>query len=93
MTAQRDWRRFWRYQGGHAAPGLLWVLRIYLLVDTFRSRLHGDERCDESALREWVEESRPFRETAACGEASTCRVSWKLSVCCPALSIAITATS
>lgn len=63
MTPPRDSSRFWRYLGGLAAPGLLWLLLIYLLVDTFRSRLHGDERNDESALREWIEESRPFRET------------------------------
>jgi signal transduction histidine kinase len=63
MTSPRNWKRFWRYLGGLAAPGLLWFLLIYLLVDTFRSRLHGDEKNDESALREWVEESRPFRET------------------------------
>jgi signal transduction histidine kinase len=63
MTLPRDWRRFWRYVAGLAAPGLLWLLLIYLLVDALRSRLHGDERNDEAALREWVEESRPFRET------------------------------
>jgi signal transduction histidine kinase len=25
--------------------------------------MHGDEKYDEAALREWIEESRPFRET------------------------------
>jgi len=63
MTPTRDSRRWWRYLGGLTAPALLWVLLIYLLVDTFRNRLQGDEKFDEAALREWIEESRPFRET------------------------------
>jgi signal transduction histidine kinase len=63
MTPPRDWRLFWRYLGGLAAPGLLWILLIYLFVDTVRSRLHGQEKYDEGAIYEWIEESRPFRET------------------------------
>jgi signal transduction histidine kinase len=63
MTPTRDSRRWWRYLGALAAPALLWVLLIYLLVDTFRNRLQGDEKFDQAALREWIEESRPFRET------------------------------
>jgi len=63
MTPTRDWKLIWRYVGGLAAPGLLWILLIYLLVDILRSRLHGEEKYDESAIYEWIEESRPFRET------------------------------
>jgi signal transduction histidine kinase len=63
MSLPRDWRRFWRYVAGLAAPGLLWLLLIYLLVDALRSRLHGDEKYDEDAIYEWVDNSRPFRET------------------------------
>jgi signal transduction histidine kinase len=64
MTPTRDSRRWWRrYLGGLTAPALLWVLLVYLLVDTFRNRLQGDEKFDEAALREWIEEPRPFRET------------------------------
>ena len=63
MTPTRDSRRWWRYLGGLTAPALLWALLIYLLADTFRNRLQGDEKFDEAALREWIEESRPFRET------------------------------
>jgi signal transduction histidine kinase len=61
MSSKRG--RFWRYVRGLAAPVLLWALFVGLLVDTLRSRLHGDEEYDEAALREWVEESRIFRET------------------------------
>ena len=42
---------------------LLWVVCVGVLVGTLRSRLQGDEQYDEAALREWVEESRVFRET------------------------------
>src|SRR5207249_11534673 len=33
------------------------------ILDTFRNRLQGDEKFDEAAIREWIEEPRPFRET------------------------------
>lgn len=55
--------RWWRYVGGLALPALLWGLFVYVLVDALRARLHGAEEYDEAALREWVEESRVFRET------------------------------
>jgi signal transduction histidine kinase len=51
-------RRFWRYVGGLAAPTLLWGLLITVLVVTLRS-----QKYDEAVLREWIDESRPFRET------------------------------
>jgi signal transduction histidine kinase len=55
--------RGWRYVGGLAVPALLWLLFIYVLGDALRARLRGAEEYDESVLREWVEESRVFRET------------------------------
>jgi hypothetical protein len=58
MTPTRDWRRIWRYLGGLAAPALLWGLLIVVLVVALRSRKY-----DEAALQEWIDESRPFRET------------------------------
>jgi signal transduction histidine kinase len=58
MTPTRDWRRTWRYLGGLAAPALLWGLLIVVLVVALRSRKY-----DEAALQEWIDESRPFRET------------------------------
>jgi signal transduction histidine kinase len=40
------------------APALLWGLLIVVLVVALRSRKY-----DEAALQEWIDESRPFRET------------------------------
>ena len=54
---------WWRYVRGLAAPVLLWALFVGLLVNTLWSRLRGGEAYDQAALREWVEESRVFRET------------------------------
>ena len=59
----RGQRRFWRYLRGLAAPILLWGLFVYVLTDTLRARLHGDEEYDRDALKEWIEESRVFRDT------------------------------
>jgi signal transduction histidine kinase len=56
-------RRWWRYAGGLAVPALLWLLFVYILGDALRARLRGGEEYDEATLREWVEESRVFRET------------------------------
>lgn len=58
MMPIRESRRFWRYLGGLAAPALLWGLLIAVLVVTLRS-----QKYDEASLREWIDESRPFRET------------------------------
>lgn len=63
MTPTSRWKPFWRYVGGLAAPALLWGLLIYLLTSMLWSRMHGDEQYDEAVLREWIKESRPFRET------------------------------
>ncbi len=63
MTASRERRRWWRYLRGLALPVLLWGGFISFLIGfSLHSRL-GDEQYDEAALREWVEESRVFRET------------------------------
>ena len=68
MTPTRDWRLFWRYVGGLAAPGLLWFLLIYLLVDTLRSRMHGEEKYDEGAIYEWiVQNTLRDPKTRGCG--------------------------
>jgi signal transduction histidine kinase len=61
MTGER--RRFWRYVRGLAPPVLVWALFVAVLVDTIRSRIHGDEEYDKAALREWIDETRVFRAT------------------------------
>ena len=55
--------RFRRYLRGLGVPIALWVLFVGVLADTLRSRIHADEEYDEDALREWVRESRNFRDT------------------------------
>jgi signal transduction histidine kinase len=42
---------------------LLWILLGVLLVRPLQTWLHGDETYDEAAIREWIEETRIFRET------------------------------
>lgn len=56
-------RRFWRYARGLAVPIALWGLFVFVLADTIRSRMQLGEQYDEDALREWVQESRVFRDT------------------------------
>src|SRR5690349_9249785 len=53
----------WRYARALAAPVLLWIVFVAALVDTFQSRLQGDEEYDRAALREWIDEARVFRAT------------------------------
>src|SRR6516162_5940999 len=56
-------KQAWRYARGLAALVLLWGLLVAVLMDPVRSWLHGDEKYDEAAVREWVEETRVHRET------------------------------
>jgi signal transduction histidine kinase len=46
-----------------AVPLLLWGLFVYVLSDALRAQVRGANEYDEAALREWIEESRVFRET------------------------------
>ncbi|MGE3807370.1 MAG: sensor histidine kinase [Gemmataceae bacterium] len=52
----------WRYLRGLAVPMLLWALFVGLLAENLRARFKADEHYDEAALREWVDESRVFRD-------------------------------
>src|SRR5262245_6067223 len=56
-------QQVWKYVRGLAAPVLLWVLVVAVLVQLLPSWLRGDEEYDEKALREWIDEARPFRES------------------------------
>src|SRR5208282_2040982 len=56
-------KQFWRYMRGLAVPLLLWGVFLGVLFEPLRSWLRGDEKYDEAALREWIQESRIFRET------------------------------
>jgi signal transduction histidine kinase len=56
-------RQFWHLVRGLSAPVLLWVLFLGVLASTIQSRLHGGEEYDRAAIREWIDESRVFRQT------------------------------
>jgi signal transduction histidine kinase len=53
----------WRYIRGLAIPALLWTLLGVALVQPLQTWLRGDEKYDEAAIREWIEETRISRET------------------------------
>src|SRR5208282_2560473 len=54
-------KQFWRYVRGLTAPVLLWSLFAAVLVMPLQSWLRGDEQYDEATIREWIDETRPFR--------------------------------
>ncbi|HEV3117901.1 MAG TPA: hypothetical protein VGY58_12670, partial [Gemmataceae bacterium] len=53
----------WRYVRGLAAPVLLWILFVALLLKPLQTWLQGDKDYDEAAMQEWIEETRGFHET------------------------------
>jgi signal transduction histidine kinase len=55
--------QFWRYVRGLAAPVVLWCLFVAVLIEPLQLWLKGDEKYDEAALHEWIEEARIFRDT------------------------------
>ena len=54
-------KQFWRDVRGLTAPVLLWSLFAAVLVMPLQSWLRGDEQYDEATIREWIDETRPFR--------------------------------
>ena len=54
---------FWRYAQALTAPLLLWALVAFFLREPIDYWLEGEESYDRSALEEWLDESRGFRET------------------------------
>jgi signal transduction histidine kinase len=64
MSREPQPRRRWRSMRGLIAPLLLWCVFIAILVSSLRQRmLHADDEYDQAALREWIEESRVYRES------------------------------
>jgi signal transduction histidine kinase len=59
----RQQRLAWRYVRGLAALFLLWGLFAAVLTEPVLSWLHGDEQYDEAAIKEWLAETRVYRET------------------------------
>jgi signal transduction histidine kinase len=60
---ERPPSRFWRYAQALTAPVLLWALVVFFLREPVNNWLEGEESYDKSALEEWLDESRGFRET------------------------------
>jgi signal transduction histidine kinase len=63
MVETRKQRQFLRFTRAFFAPVVLWALFVGILVDAFQTRLQGNEEYDRAALKEWVDESRAFRQT------------------------------
>jgi signal transduction histidine kinase len=62
-AAAQPERRPWRYARALAAPVLVWALLAVALAQPVRTWLSGEDRYDQAALQEWLEESRGFRAT------------------------------
>jgi signal transduction histidine kinase len=58
-------RRFWRYSRALLAPLLIWLLLVGALVPPVLGWLHSEERYDEAAMQEWIEEARNNDKTLA----------------------------
>jgi signal transduction histidine kinase len=56
-------RQTWLYVRGLAVPLLIWGLLGAVLIEPLQTWLRGDERYDEAAIREWIEETRIAQET------------------------------
>lgn len=56
-------RSSWYYARALAAPLLAWGLLAFALAEPVRSWLGGEDRYDQAALQEWLEEARGFRAT------------------------------
>jgi signal transduction histidine kinase len=56
---------FWRYAQALAAPILLLAAAAFLLWEPVLNWVSGENSYDKSALVEWLDESRSFRETLA----------------------------
>jgi len=54
---------FWTYARGLAAPALLWVLFVVVLVRPVELWFQGDPDYDSAALKEWVGEARVAGDT------------------------------
>src|SRR5207302_9210514 len=50
--------RWWRYLRGLAGPLLLWGLVIATLREPIQTWLSGEQKYDQAALKEWIQEAR-----------------------------------
>jgi signal transduction histidine kinase len=57
--------RLWRYGRALAAPLLIWLLLVGALIPPVLGWLQSDQRYDEEAMQEWIEEARNNDKTLA----------------------------
>src|SRR5437588_7159758 len=50
--------RWWRYLRGLAGPLLLWGLVIATMREPIQTWLGGEQKYDQAALKEWIQEAR-----------------------------------
>src|SRR3569623_1676837 len=63
--AVRPGWRLWRYGRALAVPVLIWLLLVGSLVRPVLGWLRSEERYDEAAMQEWLEEARNADSTLA----------------------------
>ena len=57
--------RLWRYGRALAVPLLIWLLLVGALIQPILGWLRSEERYDEAAMQEWLEEARNADSTLA----------------------------
>ena len=63
-SARPGWR-LWRYGRALAVPLLIWLLLLGALIQPVLGWLRSEERYDEAAMQEWLEEARNADSTLA----------------------------
>src|SRR4051812_20861545 len=56
---------WWRYGRAMIVPGLIWLMLLAVVFGPLRNRTGGQDRYDQAALREWIEEARLPNKTLA----------------------------
>src|SRR5262249_5168144 len=53
----------WKYAAGLAPVVLVWAVLVVWLAGLLVDRANWSERSDQSAVREWLDETRPYRKS------------------------------
>jgi len=57
------WRILWKYAIGLAPFVIVWLLLVGWLAGILYTRANWSEEADEATIREWLDETRPFRKS------------------------------
>src|SRR5262245_43294322 len=63
--AASGWKRLWRYGPALVAPVVIWGLLVAALIQPVRGWIQGEQRYDQAAVQEWLEEARNADVTLA----------------------------